>query len=70
MAYWHFTLASKRITEAKTLKTYGYLNLSQTQLLEARSQQQQGKKYLDKLIDVVNTNYLQQMYAQINNDLD
>lgn len=70
LAYWHFTLAAKRIVEAKTLKTYGYINLAQTQFLEAKSQQEHGKKYLDKLIDVVNTNYLQQMYAQNQNALD
>ncbi len=70
LAYWHFTLANKRIIEAKILRNYGYGSLSQNQLAKAKLEQKQGKQHLDKLIDVINTNYLQQMYAQINNDLN
>lgn len=69
-AYWHLTLAQKRIRESDLLLQKGFNDLSKTQLMKAKNEQKIGQQYLNKLIDVVNTNFLQQMSSQNQNEID
>lgn len=62
LSYWHFTIASKRINEARILKDHNLNTLAQKQLELAKNEQNQGFSRLKGLIDVIDTNNLQQLY--------
>ena len=63
LAYWYFGLAEKRITEAEILKSSN-LNKAATQTAQKASEYQTiGSKYLKNLIDVIDVNYLKQIFT-------
>ncbi len=57
-AFWKFNLVDKRLDEAATLKKIGLTSLSQRQVKLAQEYQNQAETHLNKLINVIDVNYL------------
>lgn len=64
LATWNFNLANKRLTEAEILIKYNLKPLAKKQVDLAHGYQTVGYRHLKPLIDVIDTNLLQQQYAQ------
>ncbi len=62
LANWYFTLAEKRIAEARLLKNYGFKSLKNQQKKLAQYYQDLGWSHLKVLIDVININYLKDKF--------
>ncbi len=62
LATWYFNLATKRITEAEILSTHNLKTYSNNQLNLAQNYQEKGYSHLKPLIDVIDTNLLQEKY--------
>lgn len=59
-AEWNFILSQKRALESQILCDYKLFDIGKKQLLLANKYYEEGSSYLIKLIDVIDTNYLQQ----------
>ena len=58
LSLWNFTLAKKRLEEAKILQRFNLNKAAQIQTGTALAFQQKGESYLNNLIDRIDTNYL------------
>lgn len=59
-AEWNFILSQKRALESQILCDHKLFDIGKKQLLLANKYYEEGSSYLIKLIDVIDTNYLQQ----------
>lgn len=67
LSYWYFTLAKKRLDEADLLSQYQLNQLVEQQKKLAEQDNTLGYYHLTLLIDVVDTNFLEEFYASNQN---
>lgn len=67
LSYWYFTLTKKRLNEADILNQYQLTKLAEQQKNLAEQNNILGYYHLTLLIDVVDTNFLEEFYASNQN---